>query len=80
MLVADGFDEAILGVLQIKGRPDIVCYDYERCVEILCDRDKMTVAEAQEYMEFNVVDAYVGETTPAFLHRGDRAMVEEWDL
>lgn len=80
MLVADGFDEAILGVIQVKGRPDVVCYDYEKCCEILCERDKMTYAEAVEHMDFNVVDAYVGEETPAFLFRGGREMVEEWDL
>jgi hypothetical protein len=28
----------------------------------------MDIHDAQEYMEFNVVGAYVGELTPIFIH------------
>ena len=31
-------------------------------------RDGMTYKEAVEWMEFNVVGAWVGETTPIFVH------------
>jgi len=29
----------------------------------------MTTQEAHEYMEFNVVNAYVGDFTPIFIHK-----------
>ena len=32
------------------------------------ERDGMTREEAIEWMEFNVVGAWVGETTPIFVH------------
>ena len=33
LLVADGFDDAILGVVEGCGRATVVCYDYAKCVE-----------------------------------------------
>ena len=68
MLVADGFDSAIIGVARRCGQPDLVAYSYERCVEILIERDGATYEEAVEHLEFNVVGAWVGEETPIFVH------------
>lgn len=68
ILLADGFDGAVLGYGR-QFNKDLVVYDYERCVEILMERDGMTEEEADEYMEFNVIGAYMGEFTPVFLHR-----------
>jgi len=71
--IADGFDEAVLGMAYMwteSGvRSHVLCYDADRCVCILMDRDKMTREEAEEYFSFNVEDAYVGEGTPAFIWR-----------
>jgi hypothetical protein len=33
--VADGFDEAIIGIAERCGRPNHVVYDAERCIDIL---------------------------------------------
>lgn len=79
MLTADGFDSAIIGVIRCKGRPDVVCYDYEKCVEILISDGSLDRAAAIDYLEFNVTDAYLGEGTPAFLVKGGRDVVEGWD-
>ena len=67
LLFADGFEEAVLGVARKATQPDVVAYDYEKCVQILIERDDMTEEEALEYMEFNVVGASVGERTPVFV-------------
>ena len=67
MLKADGFDEAILGAARQFNQPEKLIYDYVKCVEILMSRDDMTRDEAVEFMEFNVVGAYVGEETPIWL-------------
>ena len=64
MLKADGLDKAVIGVCRCKGREDVLAYDYEKCVQIFVERDGMTDEEAREFMEFNVVDAYMGEMTP----------------
>ena len=68
MLTADGFDEAFIGVTEFRPvhLPRAV-YSYEKCVDILMQRDGMERGEALEYMEFNVTGAYVGEQTPIFV-------------
>lgn len=64
-LVADGFDDAILGVI-VEEHPRVV-YDAYKCVDILIE-DGMTEEEAQEYFDYNVAGSYMGEKTPLFLH------------
>ena len=66
-LLADGFNEAILGMCLQFGQEPVVAYDYEKCLEILENRDEMTPDEAREYMEYNVVGAYMGLYTPVFI-------------
>ena len=66
-LFADGFDAAIIGY----DANCTVVYDYDKCMKILMKRDSMTEHEAHEFMEFNVVNAYVGDFTPIFIHRLD---------
>tara|TARA_B100000902_G_C27011639_1_gene765102 strand:+ start:55 stop:327 length:273 start_codon:yes stop_codon:yes gene_type:complete len=64
-LFADGFDDAIIGYDAVGFR---VVYDYDKCSDILMKRDGMTKHEAHEFMEFNVVGAFVGDFTPLFIH------------
>lgn len=64
-LFADGFDAAIVGY---DANNFCVVYDYDKCQKILVKRDGMSFPEAHEYMEFNVVSAYVGDFTPQFVH------------
>lgn len=68
-LLADGFEDALIGVGRRCGQPTLAVYDVGKCVEILVDRDGMTHEEAIEFFEFNVVGAWVGEGTPMFLYR-----------
>ena len=65
-LFADGFDDAIIG---FSATSFCVVYDYSLCLDILVKRDSMDAHEAHEFMEFNVVSAYVGDFTPTFVHR-----------
>lgn len=63
MLVADGFDAAIIGVTEAC-EPTVV-YDWDKCVELL--RKDMSEEDALEHMSFNVTGAYVGKRTPLFI-------------
>jgi len=67
ILFADVFEDAFLGVAMQFNKP-ISIFDYDKCLTIL-QEDGMSYHEAEEYMEFNVVGAYVGEHTPAFLFK-----------
>jgi hypothetical protein len=64
-LLADGFEDAFIGF----GRQFanyVAIYDYDKCIDILMKRDGMEYEDAVEFMEYNVVGAYVGPTTPVF--------------
>jgi hypothetical protein len=68
LLTADGFDEAIVGVVERIGI-QAICYDKDKVIEILMKQDDMLYEEAVEYFEFNIAGAYVGEHTPFFLEK-----------
>lgn len=67
ILLADGLDEAFIGIGWQFNTPFAV-YDRDKCIEIL-ESQGMTPEEAQEYFYFNTQGAYVGEQTPIFLER-----------
>lgn len=58
-LIADGFDEAVIGLDLSSMR---LIYSVEKCIVILM-RD-MSELDAIEYFTYNVSGAYVGEKTP----------------
>lgn len=64
-LIADGFDDAIIGVDEVNLR---VVYDIDEIINILM-REEMTVGEAFEYYDYNIAGAYVGEKTPVFMRK-----------
>jgi len=63
-LLADGFDDAFVGIGRQFGRP-IAVYNRSKCIDILTEN--MSYEEAEEYFQFNVEGAWVGEHTPIFL-------------
>jgi len=67
MLKADGFDDAIVGAGNVHGKDDVLIYSAEKCIDVLVKRDGMTREDAQEFCEFNVFQAYMGEGTPIFM-------------
>jgi hypothetical protein len=59
-LIADGFNDAIIGVDISSMR---LIYSTKKCIEILMESD-MTYDEAVEFFDFNVSGSYMGEKTP----------------
>lgn len=59
LLIADGFDEAIIGIDENSMR---VIYSISKCIEILTQ--DMTEEDALEYFYYSVSGAYVGDKTP----------------
>jgi hypothetical protein len=64
VLLADGFEEAFLGIAW-QFRTPVAVYDKSLCIKKLMK--DMSREEAEEYFDFNVQGAYVGEQTPIFL-------------
>lgn len=61
-LIADGFDEAIIGVCEDFNSPVRLIYSVQKCLDILVK--DMSYEDALEYFNFNVRGSYVGEQTP----------------
>ena len=64
VLFCDGYDEAIVGLGRCFNKFKIV-YDKNKIIKILMN--SMSEDEAEEFFEFNIVGAYVGEATPIFI-------------
>ena len=67
VLLADGFEDALIGVSEQFNGPPIAVYDRGKCIEILISRDGMSRESAEEFFSYNVQGAWVGDQTPAFL-------------
>ena len=63
VLLADGFDDALIGVTS----KNLAVYDINKCIKVLM-KDGMDEEEALDYFYFNVEGSYVGEKTPIYIH------------
>jgi len=66
VLIADGFDDAIMGIVERYGMNPVVLYNKDKCLKILQNRDGMSESEAIDFYYYNIVGAYMGEHTPCF--------------
>ena len=64
ILYCDGLEEALVGTGTRFTHP-VAVYNKEKVLKIL--EEDMTREEAEEYFDFNIAGAYVGESTPIFL-------------
>jgi hypothetical protein len=68
LLFVNGHDDAIIGIVERDGIP-LVVYDTSKIINLLRTRDRMSRDEAEEFFEYNVAGAWMGEQTPLFLRR-----------
>lgn len=68
-LTADGLEKAYIGFTVNQHHPAVAVYDYDKCIQVLVDRDGMTHEDADEFLQFNTVSAYVGENGPLYIVR-----------
>ena len=66
VLIADGFDKAIMGIVERSGMNPVVLYNKNKCIDIMVKRDGMTESEAIEFYYYNIVGAHMGDNTPCF--------------
>jgi len=65
ILTADGFDDAIVGLARRRGFV-AVAYDVNKMLEIMVSRG-ISIEDAREVFEFNVVDEWLGDNTPVYI-------------
>jgi hypothetical protein len=65
-LLADGFEDALIGWGMQATKMPVAIYNYDKCVEILINEGS-SQDDAIEWMEYNVTNAWYGEGTPIFM-------------
>jgi len=65
-VILSDLDTAIIGIVEdFNGRR--ILYSKEKILNILMVRDGMTMDEAEEYYDYNILGLYVGDQNPVFL-------------
>jgi hypothetical protein len=72
MITYDGLDGAIVNAIPLQDDTFIVVYDRWKIIDILMERDGMSYIDAQDYVCFNIDDAYLGEYTPIIYEEDDQ--------
>jgi hypothetical protein len=74
LMIMNGYDDCIAGVVERFGQNPIVCYDKEKVIQRL-ESDGMDRDEAEEFFYYNQIGAWMGDATPCFLstNAGDDA-------
>lgn len=69
IMLADGLERALIGFTRDSPASRIrAIYNYDRCVTaLLKNNPEWDHDDAIEWLEYNVIGAYVGDTTPLFV-------------
>ena len=59
-------DDAVIGTGSRCGSPDVFVYDYEKLIQVFVEQG-MDYEEAVEWVDYNILGAYVGDTTPIIM-------------
>ena len=61
-ILIEGYEDAVIGI-QISDMRLI--YSISKCIDILTSQGE-TLIDAIEYVQYNIIDAYMGEKTPIY--------------
>ncbi len=66
IVIADGLAHAFIGLTNTQ-HGVVAVYSTERIISHLMENDNMDFETAEEYMQFNIIGADVGQRTPVFV-------------
>jgi hypothetical protein len=66
-ILLDGLESAIIGIVEEFGNGNRVLYSKQKILNILQERDLMTMGEAEEFYDYNILGLYAGEQNAVFL-------------
>jgi hypothetical protein len=66
-ILLDGLEDAIVGIVQEFGNGNRVLYSKQKILNILQERDLMTMGEAEEFYDYNILGLYASEQNAVFL-------------
>ena len=76
-ILLDGLESAIIGIVQEFGNGNRILYSKQRILDILQERDLMTMGEAEEFYDYNILGLYAGEQNAVFLDLGLESIKNE---
>lgn len=66
-ILLDGLESAIIGIVEEFGNGNRILYSKQIILDILQERDLMTMGEAEEFYDYNILGLYAGEQNAVFL-------------
>jgi len=66
-VLLDGLESAIVGIVEEFGSGSRILYSKQRILDILQERDLMTMSEAEEFYDYNILGLYANEQNAVFL-------------
>lgn len=67
-IMLDGLDDAILGIVEEFGNGPRILYSKKKIFEILMSRDEMTIMDAIEFYDYNILGLYASPQNALFLN------------
>lgn len=66
-ILLDGLERAIIGIVEEFGNGRRILYSKQIILDILQERDLMTMSEAEEFYDYNIIGLHAGEQNAVFL-------------
>jgi hypothetical protein len=66
-ILLDGLESAIVGIVEEFGSGSRILYSKQKILNILQERDLMTMGEAEEFYDYNIIGLHAGEQNAVFL-------------
>jgi len=66
-ILLDGLESAIIGIVEEFGNGRRILYSKQIILDILQERDLMTMSEAEEFYDYNIIGLHAGEQNAVFL-------------
>jgi hypothetical protein len=66
-VLLDGLESAIVGIVEEFGSGSRILYSKQRILDILQERDLMTMSEAEEFYDYNILGLHASEQNAVFL-------------
>ena len=66
-LTIDGYDDCIIGIATRFGMDPVLAYDREAMIQKMIREDGLDREGAEEHFDFNIIGAWMGDSTPVFV-------------
>ncbi len=66
-VMLDDLEDAIVGIVEDFGNGNRILYSKQKILNILQERDLMTMGEAEEFYDYNILGLHAGERNAVFL-------------